>query len=318
MEQGRKVLYFSCGLSWCSLTHNAEQVSPIFPVGVQLFLQAAQRFAFFAYFQHQLLFCEVRIFFQKLLSELWPFFVQFCVFHAVVAKNTVPANFFTFVVMNRLCRGFLLLGVALLLCAHASAQYDDEDNGKLFRGGLILGANFTQVDGDSYYGYHKIGVNAGAIVNAHFHKYVGASLELLYTQKGSRGQTKYESAGIGTYVEKYHMNLNYVEVPLLLHLSYKRFDAEVGASYALLVRSSEWVQSDRQVVIDNDRNYFDKTDLNYIFGLSRRMYKSLFLNVRFQYSIVPIRPTGRIPAGYIWGNDGQFNNAMSLRIIYYL
>ncbi len=227
----------------------------------------------------------------------------------------MPANLFTFVVMRALYQLILLLFVAVL---PASAQYDEDVEEKVFRGGVILGANFTQVDGDSYYGYHKVGVNTGAIVNAHFHKHVGASLELLYAQRGSRGQTKYESAGIGTYIEKYHMNLNYVEVPVLLHFYYKRFDAEIGAAYARLVRASEWVQSDRQVVIDNDRNYFDKTDLSYIVGLSRRMYKNLYLNVRFQYSIMPIRPASRIPAGYIWGNDGQFNNGMALRFVWYL
>ena len=34
---------------------------------------------------------------------------------------------------------------------------------KLFTGGLILGANFCQVDGDRYAGYFKIGINAGAV-----------------------------------------------------------------------------------------------------------------------------------------------------------
>jgi len=189
---------------------------------------------------------------------------------------------------------------------------------KVFYGGLVAGANFTQVDGDSYYGYHKIGLCAGGIVNAHFSKRVGVSIELLYSQKGSRGVSVYQSPAIGTYIEKYNMNLNYVEVPLVLHVFYKRFDMEAGLSYAQLVRASEWVQADRQVVIDEERNRFDKQDLDYIVGLCYHIYKSWYVDARFQYSIFPVRPPERIPYGYRYGNDGQFNNMFSLRFIYYL
>src|SRR5574344_2176752 len=56
-----------------------------------------------------------------------------------------------------------------------------------FIGSIIAGGNFTQVDGDMVYGYHKAGLNAGASVmlplDAKFRWF--ATVELLYTQKGS-------------------------------------------------------------------------------------------------------------------------------------
>ena len=211
-----------------------------------------------------------------------------------------------------LIRLFLLY---IVLAGYGQAIAQEQ---RVFNGGLILGANFTQVDGDSYYGYHKVGLNAGGIVCAHFSSKVGVSLELLYSQKGSRGVSVYESYAIGTYIEKYNMNLNYVEVPLMLHLFHGRYDYEAGISYARLIKSSESVQSDRPVIIDPVLNRFNTTDLNYVVGLSRRMYKTLYVNARFQYSIISIRPTSRIPYGYSYSDKGQFNNLFNLRLVYYL
>lgn len=211
---------------------------------------------------------------------------------------------------KRLILSFLFVSAGMA----ATAQESD----KVFEGGLIVGANFTQVDGDSYYGYHKVGLNAGGIVCAHLGKHIGISMELLYSQKGSRGVSVYESPAIGAYIEKYNMNLNYVEVPVMLQLFDRRNRYELGASFGYLVKASEWVLSDRPVVIDPEINRFEKTDLNYVFGVSRRLYKTLYADARFQYSIVSIRPSERIPYPYSYGSNGQFNNLLNLRLIYYL
>ncbi|MEG2071332.1 MAG: hypothetical protein RR034_08175, partial [Bacteroidales bacterium] len=56
-----------------------------------------------------------------------------------------------------------------------------------FVGSIILGTNITQVDGDEVAGYKKFGINGGASVMLALHKNQCwfATLELLYTQKGS-------------------------------------------------------------------------------------------------------------------------------------
>ncbi len=211
-----------------------------------------------------------------------------------------------------------ILFIFLIATLQAGAQsnyYESEP--KVFDGGILLGANFTQVDGDSYFGYHKVGLNAGGVVYVHFTKVFGASLELTYSQKGSRGESVVESPAIGTYVTKYFMNLNYVEVPVTLHVITHHIDVEGGVSYAQLVKSKEWVLSDQPVSIDQDRNHFNTSDLEYIFGLGRQVYKGLHANIRFQYSMTSIRPPERIPHGYIYGNIGQFNNLFSLRLMYF-
>ncbi len=208
-----------------------------------------------------------------------------------------------------------ILSITFCVAASAQSNYFVEDP-KVFNGGLVLGMNFTQVDGDNFFGYHRVGLSVGGMVYVHFTKSLGASMELLYSQKGSRGEDIVESPTMGTYVTKYFMNLNYVEVPVTLHLMIHNFDAEAGVSYAYLVRSGEWVLADQPVNIDPVSNAFSKTDLEYTFGLGRKLYKKLFVNVRFQYSITSIRPADRIPLGYGYGNQGQFNNMFSLRFMY--
>lgn len=206
---------------------------------------------------------------------------------------------------------------ALLFCApHAFAQNGYIEDPKVFTGGPILGVNFTQVDGDSYYGYHKVGLTAGGVVYVHFTQWFGASMELVYTQKGSRGVNVTESPYIGTYVEKYSMNLNYVEVPVLLHAKSNRVDFEAGVAYARLINSKEWAQADVPVIIDPEYNKFNTTDIDYLIGGSINIYKQLYLNIRYQYSIASIRDSYRIPVGFGYGGSGQFNNMFTARLMY--
>lgn len=207
----------------------------------------------------------------------------------------------------------IILLLLLSFTARVSAQEE-----KVFTGGLILGANFTQVDGDDYYGYHKIGLNTGAFVYAHFNKVWGASMDLLFSQKGSRGAAVSEYPGVGPAVDKYFIKLNYIEVPVTLHAIVCKFDFEAGLSYARLMSSDEYAIAAQSIVIDPDANRFNTSDINYVFGVRHDVYKRLALNFRFQYSVTPMRPYERIPYGFIWGTDGQFNNMICLRAIYSL
>ena len=188
---------------------------------------------------------------------------------------------------------------------------------KVFSGGLTIGPNFTQVDGDTYYGYHKVGLNAGAVVYVHFSEIFGVSMELDYSQKGSRGEGITSSPATGMYVAKYFMNLNYAEVPVTFHAIVHQTDIEAGLSYARLITTKEWVLAAQPVAIDPVANRFNTTDLNYIVGISHQVYKNLYANARFQYSAIAIRPPERVPAGYGYGNTGQYNNMLNLRLLYF-
>ncbi len=213
-------------------------------------------------------------------------------------------------------RRFVLSAVFFLMCTGIHAQNYYEETPKVFDGGLILGLNFAQVDGDTYYGFHKIGLHAGAQVYIHFSSKIGMTMDLLYSQKGSRGETVLESPYLGTYVTKYFMNINYAEVPVTLHYKEHGFDFEAGLAYSRLINSNEYILSDKPVSIDPVKNAFGTTDIEYVVGLTTKVYKKFHVNARYEYSVISIRPNDRIPVNYGYGNNGQFNNVFNLRMIY--
>ena len=137
--------------------------------------------------------------------------------------------------MRRLILCFLLLPFSL----KAQSLFQTEDN-RVFFGGLTGGVNISQVDGDALSGYHKIGFQGGAQVVARFSPYIGVGLELLYAQKGSLFKGFSEDAYANTYLEEYRLQLDYVSVPLLLHLfTPNRLSYHAGLSYDRLIRSKE-------------------------------------------------------------------------------
>ena len=218
--------------------------------------------------------------------------------------------------MIKRCLILLLICVPLCLRAQFNMFAKEGEGLKKFTGALVMGLNFSQVDGDSYWGYHKVGLNAGAQVFIHFTPSIGISMELLYTRKGSRAVTVTESPYVGTYIWKYYMDVNYVEVPIMLHYTDGKYDFELGASYARLINSNEYVITDQPVNIDAVGNRFNTSDIDFTVGLTRHLYKNLLANIRYQYSLTSIRPPERIPIGYSYGNQGQFNNLFNLRLEY--
>ena len=212
-------------------------------------------------------------------------------------------------------RKYLLFVLFAIAFNGARGQNMYGDDPKPFTGALLCGLNLSQVDGDSYYGYHKGALNAGAMVYVHFRPQIGMSMELLYSRKGSRGVTEASNLAVGAYFARYYMNVNYVEVPLALHVIYGKYDLEAGASFNYLINSSEEVIGDQPVYIDPILNRFNSYDVDWLVGATRKLYDKWFVNLRYAYSITSIRPMERVPYGYTYGNQGQFNNLFSIRLV---
>lgn len=182
----------------------------------------------------------------------------------------------------------------------------------------MAGLNLAQVDGDLYFGYTKPGVVAGFFVQIQLREKLKAALELLYMQKGSIGDAEVESLYLGSYVARCHIGLNYVSVPVTVKYQLPAFELEGGIAYARLIKTDEWIVATPSVAIDEDKNRFNKSDISGIIGASREVYKSITVGIRYQYSLVPIRPIDRVPAGYGYGSAGQLNNLFSFRLMYSL
>lgn len=207
---------------------------------------------------------------------------------------------------------FFLLAVPGIIIARSDPFFEKDPH--VFYGGLVLGMNMCQVDGDAYGGYHKAGLNVGAVVYAQFSPKVGISMEMLYSQKGSRAVIQTTSPYVGDYLQKYYLDLNYVEIPLMFNfLTNKRLHGSLGASYSRLVKSKEDMITDQGFYIDQDKYYFNKNNIDGIAGISYQLYKSLFVSFRYQYSLTTIRPASRAIIG--WGIN-EYNNLFALRFTY--
>jgi hypothetical protein len=216
----------------------------------------------------------------------------------------------------------LYLLFALLPVAAGAQNYfatGDEDGApRLFYGGVAAGLNFSQVDGDTYAGYHKVGLNAGGLVYVRFSDRVGISLELSYSQKGARvKQNATDIYGL-PYLNDYNLKLNYAEVPLMFYFVAgpdSKVHFKLGASYARLINASEVAVANYPVNLDPALYPFRKQDIGYVGEINYMFYQNWFLSFRYSYSITSIRDAQYIPAGYGQGAAGQFNNSFSLRLM---
>lgn len=215
----------------------------------------------------------------------------------------------------------LLVGIVNTSLAQHNL-FAENDNGitRTFFAGFAAGCNITQVDGDGYSGYHKIGLNFGPVVYARFSTHFGASLAINFSQKGSISKNYTEDAsGLG-YVDNYSIKLNYVELPLLLHVfTDNRVNAGLGVSYARLINSKETAITYAQINIDPNIYPFRKNDFNIMGELNYMFYPGWFIGARYAYSLASIRDADKIPPGYGGGRfNRQLNNIFNFKLIYLL
>lgn len=208
----------------------------------------------------------------------------------------------------------VLLNVQSLFAQNPSTYYVETP--RTFIGGLVAGANFTQVDGDRYAGYHKVGINFGGVMYMNLADHLAASVEILYSQKGSRAHTSMESADGSFLINKYNIKLNYAEVPIQLnYFDRRRSHFGAGFSISRLISVDENGTSSQPVPTNFEEYQFRKMDYNFIAGGSLHLWKGLFLNARFQYSLVSIRDKDKMPPGWS-GRTQQFNNMWTVRMMY--
>ena len=169
-----------------------------------------------------------------------------------------------------------------------------------------------EVDGDDIKGYNKVGFNVGAIVYSKIDEHIAASLEILYSQKGSRLPSPVE-LNQGEYITNYKINLNYAEVPVLINY-FDRRKSNFGGGFSLsrLATSYESLTIAPARSIDLNKFPFNKYDLNIVLGGNLHLYQGFFANIRFQYSLISIR--NHIPTDTQTGS--QYNNMWVIRLMY--
>jgi hypothetical protein len=223
----------------------------------------------------------------------------------------------------------LIMAAIILICFDHKAYAQDESGEanyyeevpRVFYGGLTGGMNLAQVDGDRFAGYHKIGGNVGGIIYAQLAKHTALSMEILYSQKGSKSNivlnTGYSNGlGVNYIITNYSINTNYAEVPVMINYFDKRKSHfGVGVAYSRLVSYTENIQTNLGgVPVDPAKFQFRKDNADIIAGAQLHLVKGLFLNVRFQYSLFPIRT--EVPLKPYFSRASQYNNMWVIRLMY--
>ena len=171
-----------------------------------------------------------------------------------------------------------------------------------FKGGLIAGANFSQIDGDDLAGFHKPGLNAGAYVSAILADRWQLSIEMLFSQQGSKWSS---NDGLNTAFDK--IALNMVEVPLILNFEEWKFHVQAGASYARLIDSSiiSITGEDVSDTIELNSNVF-----SYVLGVT------FFSNDKLGYNFRWFKAFNDLQAQE--GTNRWLGRSFSLRVLYLL
>jgi hypothetical protein len=216
----------------------------------------------------------------------------------------------------------LLLALSLLFPGRSVAQH--------IYGAISAGMNLTQVDGDEKYGYHKVGLNIGPSVIIPFGKTKkwSVTMELLYSQLGSRENSQYgvhDSIIDSTqYYDGYKLNLNYVQIPLMVHFTDKKIIAGgVGFLYGQLVGVSEYEDHNdslgfKKITTTTLQGPYSLADFEVVADVRLRIWQRLWFNFRYSYSIIPIRrnrPFENYYTGYTWTRN-QYNNVLTFRLTY--
>jgi hypothetical protein len=220
------------------------------------------------------------------------------------------------------CSKYLLL--LLLLFALSPTM-----TAQRFKGAVMGGMNISQVDGDEVYGYHRVGGHIGLAAILPLKKW-DITLETVFNQKGAFEKAQYEDwvynydsnsviIDSALYTGAYDLRLNYVEIPLMVHYTDKdRYTVGVGFSYGRLVNFSE-IEHGGNIPPYSDTVQFNKNDYNILADLQIRVWKRLKFNVRFSYSMAPIRErTYQDIISHLkepWTRK-QYNNMITFRLVY--
>ena len=208
--------------------------------------------------------------------------------------------------MRQTCITFILsLGFLFLTMILPAQKFD---------GGILAGGLISQVDGDHWAGYTKVGLLAGGFVHLELSPHSSFQLEMEYIQKGSRKASYTEQGSAHSYL----LRLHYLEIPLLYQFTFlKRFSVEAGPAADILLGYNEEVD-DSEVP---NKYPFRRVTLSGIVGVSGFINRHLKATFRFNYSLLSLRqPQPAGSRGAPWKKFlfewGQFNNVLSLSISY--
>lgn len=153
-----------------------------------------------------------------------------------------------------------------------------------FNAGLLAGVNGSQIEGDGYGGYNKLGFIVGGFTNTDFNEKWSTQFEIYFINKGSFKAAK-PSAGI---YNQFYFNINYIEVPIAVRYHYEKFIFEAGPYLAkfLSYKFEDEFGERKQPFVNYPVNSFD---FGGFVGINFKATEKIIINLRSKNSLIPFR-----------------------------
>ena len=180
-----------------------------------------------------------------------------------------------------------------------------------------LGIAASQVHGDNYSGYNKLGGMAGLYLNALLKKNSSLEFGIIYVQKGARKNQNVEKGDYTFYL----LRLNYVEVPLLYRWQHNKFFFTIGASYAYLIN---YYESSSELGNYTGLYPFQRSEFSTNLGIGMNLTPKIGVEVRANNSFLTIRPWPSSFRPYYNNilartfNNGSYSNILQIAFTYKL
>jgi len=158
-----------------------------------------------------------------------------------------------------------------------------QSSSNVFKPHAFLGVVTSQVGGDNYSGFNKLGLSAGIGIKSKLSDKLGLGMDLSYIQKGSR---KGANPKVNDF-SFYRMSLQYVEIPVYLIYYQDKFTFDTGLSAAYLLSGSE--EKDGVVFKPGDFTPFNTLDISLLIGFNYGFNDKWKFQTRYSNSIVPFR-----------------------------
>ncbi len=176
---------------------------------------------------------------------------------------------------------------------------------RAFQGQLQLGMTTSQMSGDGLAGWDKFGVTGGAMVKTPLNSKLNLLAGFIYSDKGSK--TKLDTITFNSFAYR----LRYIDFPILLQFSWKRFQYSLGPYLGLLVK---------QDILSNDYVYpTNPPFLSYDFGgqvaLGFELSDKWQLEMKFSTSILPVRPSPNFTNPYSFYEKGNYNQCIHFSMV---
>ncbi len=168
----------------------------------------------------------------------------------------------------------VIICIFLLSSGLSSAQ--------VFKSGVILGLSGSQVEGDGYGGYNKLGFIVGGFTNTDLSSKWSTQFEIYFINKGSFDAAHPDKGDF----DSFNFNANYIEVPIALRYKHHNFMFEGGLYLAKFLSYSVEDEFGKRDI----RNFPIRSfDFGGFVGINYSIKEHLIFNLRSKNSLIPFR-----------------------------